>query len=38
MFTPVLNKLSVHCDFSKWFIDYLKMLINAFYLNCLIYM
>ena len=24
IFTPVLNKFYVHCDFSKWFIDYLK--------------
>ena len=24
IFTPVLNKSYVHCDFSKWFIDYLK--------------
>ena len=24
-FTPVLNKSYVHCDFSKWFIDYLKI-------------
>ena len=24
IFTPVLNKSNVHCDFSKWFIDYLK--------------
>ena len=32
IFTPVLNKSNVHCDFSKWFIDYLKMLMN---LNCL---
>ena len=23
-FTPVLNKSYVHCEFSKWFIDYLK--------------
>ena len=23
-FTPVLNKFYVHCDFSKWFIDYLQ--------------
>ena len=33
IFTPVLNKPYVHCDFSKWFIDYLKMLMN---LNCLL--
>ena len=26
IFTPVLNKSYVHCDFSKWFIDYLKNL------------
>ena len=25
IFTPVLNKSYVHCDFSKWFIDYLKI-------------
>ena len=24
IFAPVLNKSYVHCDFSKWFIDYLK--------------
>ena len=24
IFTPVLNKSYVHCDFSKWFIDYIK--------------
>ena len=28
IFTPVLNKSYVHCDFSKWFMDYLKMLMN----------
>ena len=25
IFTPVLNKSYVHCDFSKRFIDYLKI-------------
>ena len=34
-FTPVLNKSYVHCEFSKWVIDYLK---NAyefkFYVCC----
>ena len=25
---PVLNSSYVHCDFSNWFIDYLKMLMN----------
>ena len=24
IFTPVLNKSFVSCDFSKWFVDYLK--------------
>ena len=24
IFTPVLNKSYVHCDFSKWLIDYFK--------------
>ena len=24
MFTPVLNKSYLHCDFLKWLIDYLK--------------
>ena len=24
-YLPVLNKSYVHCDFSKWFIDYLKI-------------
>ena len=28
IFTPVLNKSYVHCDFSKWFIDYFKMLMK----------
>ena len=32
LFTPVFNESYVHCDFSKWFIDYFKMLMN---LNCL---
>ena len=25
IFTPVLNISYEHCDFSKWFIDYLKI-------------
>ena len=25
IFTPVLKKSYVHCDFSKWSIDYLKI-------------
>ena len=32
-FTLVLNKSYVHCEFSKWFIDYLKI---AYELNCLL--
>ena len=24
IFTPVLNKFYVHCNFSKWFIEYLN--------------
>ena len=27
-----LNKFYVHCDFSKWFTDYLKMLMNLNFL------
>ena len=30
IFTPVLNKSYVHCDFSKWFINYLKKNANEF--------
>ena len=32
IFTPVLNKSYVHCDFSRCFIDYLK---NAYEFKCL---
>ena len=31
-FPPVLNKFYEHCNFSKWFIDYFKMLMNSNYL------